>query len=534
MGDSELVTSIVAGDPEGLAAAYDKYAADLYSYCRSLLREPDDAADAVQDTFVIAASKLAGLRDPGRLRAWLFAVARNECLRRLKSRRHAAPLQDAPEQADDSADVSAGAERAETVALVRAAISGLNESERDAITQLSHGLEVSEVAAVLGVSRNHAYALFSRARAQLEASVAVLLVGRAGRSDCAVLDSLLGDWDGRLTARLRRRVGRHIDQCRVCSDRRRQELTPALLYGLTPGALLGMAASHQALGGAGALSGPLAHVRAEMLRLTTGVGPHQGTALTAGGHSMHSFSASGFPRPVHPGHLGLLPRHLPVAGVTSTAAAAAAAVAVATAVVPHGGPAQNRPGGGPAGGAQVPGTVAPASAPRRGPFAAPTGAATTANTRQRAGGAPASTASGGPASRPAAGGGAAGPTATPSSAGPAGGGTGSQPPTTTASATTTALATLSPGTLAASPKTVLLSPVLGGSLTITANGGPVGWTITEPVSLIGKLTVSPASGILSAGDSATVTITVTGLITLDTHLIVSPGGQQVTVLLGLG
>jgi RNA polymerase sigma factor (sigma-70 family) len=91
-GDSELVTSIVAGDPAGLAAAYDKYAADLYGYCRTLLREPDDAADVVQDTFLIATSKLAGLRDPGRLRAWLFAVARNECLHRLKSRRQAASL----------------------------------------------------------------------------------------------------------------------------------------------------------------------------------------------------------------------------------------------------------------------------------------------------------------------------------------------------------------------------------------------------------------------------------------------------------
>src|ERR1700743_2641616 len=136
MSDSEVVASIVAGDPEGLAAAYDKYAGDLYGYCQSLLRDPNDAADAVQDTFVIAASKLAGLRDPGRLRAWLFAVARNECLRRLKSRWQATPLQDAPELADDSADVGAGAERAETVALVRAAIGGLNDSERDAITQL--------------------------------------------------------------------------------------------------------------------------------------------------------------------------------------------------------------------------------------------------------------------------------------------------------------------------------------------------------------------------------------------------------------
>jgi RNA polymerase sigma factor (sigma-70 family) len=543
MGDTELVTSIVAGDPEGLAAAYDKYAAELYGYCRTLLREPDDAADAVQDTFVIAASKLAGLRDPGRLRAWLFAVARNECLHRLKARRQATPLQDAAELADDSADVGAGAERAETVALVRAAVGGLNDSERDVITQLWHGLEVAEVAAVLGVSRNHAYALFSRAREQLAVSVAVLLVGRAGRGDCAVLDGLLGDWDGRLTARLRRRVGRHIDQCRVCSDRRRRELTPALLCGLAPGALLGMAASHtalaggSALGGAAQLTGALAQARAEALRLAAGAGPHQGAALTAGGRSMPSFGASGFPRQVHVGHLGLLPRHLPVAGVTSTAAAAAAAAVVATTVVPHLGPARNRLGGGPGG--RAPGALAPAIAPPSGMPATPAAAAPASSGAASSGaarhgsGAAAATASGGTAaSGTAPGGWPTGPSSLPTTPGP--GGTQTVTATTPVTATTTAVATLRAGTLTVSPKTVLLSPLLGGSLTLTASGGPVGWTITEPASLIGKLTVSPASGTLSAGDSATVTITVTGLVTLDAQLIVNPGGQQVTVLLGLG
>ena len=46
-----------------------------------MLGHPADAADTVQDTFVIAASRLAGLGEPERLRAWLYAVARNECLR---------------------------------------------------------------------------------------------------------------------------------------------------------------------------------------------------------------------------------------------------------------------------------------------------------------------------------------------------------------------------------------------------------------------------------------------------------------------
>src|SRR5215470_10036131 len=94
MQDREVVAAIVAGDPAGLAEAYDRYATQLYSYCRTLLREPADAADAVQDTFVIAASKLSALRDPGRLRSWLYAVARNECHRRLRDGGSQAPLEE--------------------------------------------------------------------------------------------------------------------------------------------------------------------------------------------------------------------------------------------------------------------------------------------------------------------------------------------------------------------------------------------------------------------------------------------------------
>jgi hypothetical protein len=85
-----------------------------------------------------------------------------------------------------------------------------------------------------------------------------------------------------------------------------------------------------------------------------------------------------------------------------------------------------------------------------------------------------------------------------------------------------------------SPTTVLLAPLLGGSLTLTASGGPVSWSISEPASLLGELIVSPLSGTLSAGASVTVTITVAALVSLDTQLKVQPGGQAVTVLLGLG
>jgi hypothetical protein len=82
MQDRAVVAAVVAGDAEGFGAVYDKYAAPLYARCRSVLPE-DDAADAVLDTFLVAAAKLNGLRDPDRLASWLVAVARNECRRRM-------------------------------------------------------------------------------------------------------------------------------------------------------------------------------------------------------------------------------------------------------------------------------------------------------------------------------------------------------------------------------------------------------------------------------------------------------------------
>jgi RNA polymerase sigma factor (sigma-70 family) len=550
MGDSEFVTSIVSGDPEGLAAAYDKYAADLYGYCRSLLQDPNDAADAVQDTFVIAVSKLAGLRDPERLRAWLFAVARNESLRRLKSRRAAAPLQDAPELADDRVDVGGEAERAETIALVRAAAGGLNDGERDIINQLWHGLEVSEVADVLGVSRNHAHALFSRARGQLAASVGVLLVGRTGRADCATLDSLLGDWDGRLTALLRKRVGRHIDRCDVCSDRRRRELTPALLYGLSPAGLLAIAAirGRTALSAARQLAGPLSGMRDEVLRLASDPVSHAAGTGVAGGRSMNSFGRTGFPQPARYGHLALGQQvHLPFAMASGAVATATAASVVVVTVMPPPRPALGPPGGGATIGALAPGALAPgavstvaAGTPSGGPLMTPpamTSLAPGGGTVSAPGPStsPSPTASGGPtvSSSPTV---SSGPTATTV---PTTGLASSAPfsaPAKVPSSPASSQASAPPwaGTLTVSPTTVLLSPWAGGSLTLTASGGPVSWSISMPASLLGKLTVSPASGTLGRGGSATVTISVTGLASLDSSLTVQPGGQVVTVVLGLG
>ena len=328
MRDSEVVAAIVAGDPAGLAEAYDRYAAPLYSYCRTLLREPADAADAVQDSFVIAASKLSGLRDPERLRSWLYAVARNECHRRLRSGGEQAPLEEAADLTDETADVSADAERAEIRALVRDAMTGLAPAERE-ILELDlqfrqQGLGGGEVASVLGISRNHVHALLSRARDHLETALGALVVARAGRPDCPALDTLLNDWNGRLTVLLRKRVNQHIERCLVCSERRRREMVPARFLGVAPIAALPLVTAALPAG-----------LRDQVLRAVTGNSPAVVAHRAAVARTTYTFGPHGFPKPVHPVKTPWWhPRPVHLSAAAGTVAAATFAVTM-VATPPH-------------------------------------------------------------------------------------------------------------------------------------------------------------------------------------------------------
>jgi RNA polymerase sigma factor (sigma-70 family) len=245
MDDREIVAAIVAGDLSGLAAAYDEHAESLYGYCRWMLGEPEDAADALENTFVVAAGRLERLRDPRKLRPWLYAVARNECHSRLRASE--VGLGEDTGLPDPASDIGPGveagarerAERAELARLVRTALDELSPGEREVIElDLRHDLQGADLAAVLGVPRNQAHTLASRARGELEAALGPLFVARTGRRGCAELDLLLDGWDGQLTGSARRLVSRHIAECDTCAERSHGALQAAVRYGMAPLAAL--------------------------------------------------------------------------------------------------------------------------------------------------------------------------------------------------------------------------------------------------------------------------------------------------------
>jgi RNA polymerase sigma factor (sigma-70 family) len=505
MRDREVVAAIVAGDPAGLAEAYDRYATPLYSFCRTMLREPADAADAVQDTFVIAAPRMAGLRDPERLRPWLYAVARNECYRRLRAGSQHASIEEAPDVTDEAADVAADVERADLRALVRDALGGVGPTEREVLElQLRQGLSGGEVADVLGISRNHAHALLSRARDQLETSLGALVVARTGRQDCPELDAMLRHWDGALTVLMRKRLNRHVERCDVCSGRRRQAVSPAMLLGIAPIAVLPLLAG-----------GLPAGFRDQVLRLATGNSPAAVAHRAAVAKSSYSFGHHGFPRPLHqPGPPWLHPRPVHAGAVAGTAAAVAAGVTWVAVPPPHHGV--------PPAGAATPG-VSGSADPAPGHDGQP--------------GTPGASAPARPSALPTigrsgAGSPDAGVMAVSPSAGAGGAGVGVSPsPSVSASASASTSDAPGAGTLSVSPSTLTLAPPASGSITLTASGGTVNWSVSEPAGLGNKVVLAPMSGTLAAGQTAVISVTVPGQGKPRVHLRFTPGGAIVTVVI---
>jgi RNA polymerase sigma factor (sigma-70 family) len=230
--DRELVAELLDGGARSLGAVFERYGDRIHDYCWSILRSPHDAADITQETFLLAAERVGQLRDPDKLRPWLYAIARSECLRRMRDR--STPVDDLTYLSEDDT-TSLPAEQAELASLVQEAAAGLDPRDRAVLDlQLRHGLEGEELADALGVKASHAYVLVGRVRSRVERSLIALLVARRGRKDCEELAALLRTWDGSLSPLLRKRVARHIYQCDTCERTKAAVASPLALLGAVP------------------------------------------------------------------------------------------------------------------------------------------------------------------------------------------------------------------------------------------------------------------------------------------------------------
>ncbi len=87
MDQRELVDRAAHGDHDAFAVLVRGSIARLDAAARLILRDPELARDAVQESLVRAWKSLPGLRDPDRFDAWLHRLLVHSCLDLLRHRR---------------------------------------------------------------------------------------------------------------------------------------------------------------------------------------------------------------------------------------------------------------------------------------------------------------------------------------------------------------------------------------------------------------------------------------------------------------
>lgn len=151
---------------ERIAALYEEHARLVYGVCRLMLRDPVEAEDAAQQTFLSAYGALLGGKEPREPSAWLGTIARNECRTRLRSRR-TEPLTLVREPVGD--ELQREVDRHDEIQALCAALAELPPQQRDAIVLREfYGLSYAEVGAALGLSGAAVESVIFRSRKRLQ------------------------------------------------------------------------------------------------------------------------------------------------------------------------------------------------------------------------------------------------------------------------------------------------------------------------------------------------------------------------------
>src|SRR3954451_7337199 len=239
---------------------YQRHVGDVYRYALAVMRNPADAEDVTQTTFLNAYRAFAEKGDrPEKPQNWLIAIAHNVCRQRFRQSARR-PSEVAFE--DDIADTMVDDE-APSAEDIRRALGHLGFNQRAALVMRElEGRTYAEIAEILDVTTSAVETLIFRARRALREQLDGSLT--CGEAEFAISRQL----DGRLPRVERGNLRAHLRECRDCSSfARRQRAQRGALKSLALIPLPGSLGSF--FGGGGAAVG-------------TGVAVKAAAALTAG------------------------------------------------------------------------------------------------------------------------------------------------------------------------------------------------------------------------------------------------------------
>jgi RNA polymerase sigma-70 factor (ECF subfamily) len=162
--DEALVRRAASGHREAFEELVRRHRGRVYALALRICRNPDDAEDALQETFIAAYRALPRFDRRARVSTWLYRIATNKCYDVLARRKPTADADALPEAADPH-DPFARSERQEQ--LTRA-LDGLPEQFREAALLCDVcGLTPAEAGEAIGVPEGTMKSRSFRARALL-------------------------------------------------------------------------------------------------------------------------------------------------------------------------------------------------------------------------------------------------------------------------------------------------------------------------------------------------------------------------------
>ena len=179
--DAELLRAHAAGDPGAFEEIVRRHRDRLWAVALRTMREPEEAADALQDALISAYRAAGSFRGESAVTTWLHRIVVNACLDRIRRRqvRPTVPLpEEGPGEPADSRDRMA--ER-DTSMVIEDALGRLPVEQRAAITLVDiEGYSVADTAALLGVAEGTVKSRCARGRARL-----AILLGQLRNPDAA-------------------------------------------------------------------------------------------------------------------------------------------------------------------------------------------------------------------------------------------------------------------------------------------------------------------------------------------------------------
>lgn len=166
--DAELIAAHAAGDPHAFSELVRRHRDRMWAVALRTLRDPEEAADALQEAFISAFRAAASFRAESQVTTWLHRIVVNACLDRMR-RRQTRPTVPLPEAGpgEPVAPRDAMAER-ETRLVVQAALNELPEEQRAPIVLVDvEGYSVAETAQLLGIAEGTVKSRCARGRAKL-------------------------------------------------------------------------------------------------------------------------------------------------------------------------------------------------------------------------------------------------------------------------------------------------------------------------------------------------------------------------------